>query len=135
MTVRANAGVPPVRGLKRFQEGPGPVRGKTITEFQALRYLRAVMIKFRSWDDPDRSWFSDNPPLFGDMPYIRWDYTRSGHPAIPWEGNSPYEWAYGGIENDFRDPEFGFLVKGVPVPRGVFAEPEMSFILALYPDK
>ena len=51
--------IPPVKELKKFQEGPGPVKGKTVTEMQALRYLRAVMTKFKAWNDPDRDWFSN----------------------------------------------------------------------------
>lgn len=125
--------IPPARDLRKFQQGPGPVKGKTVTEMQALRCLRAVMVKFKAWNDPDRDWFGGNPPQFGDMPYVHWDYTRGGHPAIAWEGNSPYDWAIMPLEDDFRDPEFGFLVKGVPAPAQVFAEAEMSFVLALYP--
>jgi len=51
--------------------------------------------------------------------------------AIVWE-EGPYEWVHyldGGIEE-----EFGFTLKAIDMPEGVFAEPIESFSLGLYPE-
>jgi hypothetical protein len=61
--------------------------------------------------------------------YGSWSTTTDW--AIVWE-EGPFEWVHyldGGIEE-----EFGFTLKPVPMPKGVFAEPIESFSLGLYPE-
>jgi hypothetical protein len=53
-----------------------------------------------------------------------------GHPSIVWEGG-PHEWAclfpLGGIEE-----EFGFTVKPVELPEGIWTEAMTSFAISIY---
>lgn len=72
-------------------------------------------------------WPSGVPVLVRD--YGSWSTTTDW--AIVWE-EGPYEWVHyldGGIEE-----EFGFDLKPVPMPKGIFAEPIESFSLGLYPE-
>ena len=48
------------------------------------------------------------------------DWHEGGHPAICWEGNSPYQWACGW--SNAQDV------------KGTFCEPYFSYVLVIYPD-
>lgn len=117
----------------------------TVSEAKARKVLAAVETKFANWlmdfaRDEDGKYDFDAPMVKidahpGDCPTLVQDWDGNGNWAVVWEGNSPSDWAIGGIEYDYRDPEFGGIAKGVPLPAGVFCEPDYSFVLVIYSDK
>jgi len=114
-----------------------------VTEAQAKAVLKAVETKFANWlldfaRDENGKYDFDAPmvrikALAGDCPTVVENWDDRGHWAVVWEGNSPIDWAIGGMEYEYRDPEFGFKVPGVEMPKGVFCEPYYSFVLVIYP--
>jgi len=116
---------------------------QTVTEAKAKLVLAAVEDKFSTWlmdfaRDENGRYDFDAPlvkreGLPGDVPTLVEDWDGNGNWAVVWEGGSPLDWAIGGIEYDYYDPEFGFHVKGVELPKGVHCEPYYSFVLVIYP--
>lgn len=119
------------------------VMTNTVSRSKAEAVLKAVETKFSTWcmdfaRDADGKYDFDAPLVTieagpGDKPTLVEDWDGNGNWAVVWEGNAPYDWAIGGIEYDYTDPEFGFKVKGQPLPKGVFCEPYYSFVLVIYP--
>lgn len=94
----------------------------TVTQRRAEKVLAQVKEVFAPWVED-----GDGPTL-----NMEWDWPSSGPtPTILWEGG-PYDWAmlfpHGGRA------EFGFKVKEVTLPKGIFAEPYSGWALCLYPD-
>ena len=90
----------------------------TLTKRQKTQTLNAVKKAYKAWITAD------------DQPILMDDFYEDGTTAVVWEGG-PYEWAFltdGGIEE-----EFGFEMKAVKVPAGVYTEPIFSYALGLYP--
>lgn len=92
----------------------------------AERYKALIMKRFASWED------------YGE-PRIIEDWDGDGHFGICWDG--PYEWTYyagtGSLAYEEREPEFGFKLPIVEVPKSlshVYAEPYDSCVLILYPE-
>lgn len=117
----------------------------TISKALAEATLDAVKAQHATYLNPHTIDGTVYPALY-DPPVLVWDYTDSGAPAIVWE-DGPDEWAYridGSPSDEDRSlyaeasAEFGVAVRpshrpAAKIPAGVYVEPHMSFILALYP--
>jgi hypothetical protein len=98
----------------------------SITYRDAEAYVSLIKERFVSWVNAG----------YGD-PMIIEDWDGEGHFGICWDG--PYCWTYyagsGSFEYEEREPEFGFKLPVVSVPKRldhVFAEPYDGGVLVLY---
>jgi len=107
-----------------------------ISAAKANSALKAITRQFKVYTEDSNG----KPNLPEDMPVL---CDRGDHWEIVWESGSPYEWAYlafqGGVDEEMTSmaQEFGGGVATIPevkCPKGVYAEPVMSFILGLYED-
>ena len=97
---------------------------KEITYADAEAYVELVKQRFAAWVED-----------YGSPKIVEgWD---GEHFGICWEG--PYDWAYygttGSFEYDEREPEYGFLLPKVKVPRKlrhIFSEPYNNCVVILY---
>lgn len=96
---------------------------KQVTKKQGEAVLGAVKEQFKSWLDAGY-----------DPPVLVMEFTFLGGEAVPtivWE-EGPYDWSMfvpgGGVEE-----EFGFTIKEVELPDGVFAEAMTGWALGIYP--
>lgn len=127
----------------------------SITAAQATAALEAVKAQFAEYLKPLVLEADEDGPAItypgSPEPTLVEDYSREGVWAICWE-EGPDEWAYratmGGTSEEERvlaaqaavefgvDPSTTAPKADEPVtfPKGVYAEPYMSFVLALYPD-
>lgn len=114
-----------------------------ISEELAQAALAAIKEQWKDWLAG-----IDEPGDMGPGPVLVMGWCDSGDPAIVWE-EGPFEWALlvnaGGASDEDRAlaaaaaKEFGVPYKApagraaAVMPKGVFAEPYYSFVLALYP--
>jgi hypothetical protein len=94
------------------------------TRRQGERVLAAVRKMFKGWIQSGDT----GPNLIMD-----WDWLGYGpQVSIVWE-EGPYDWAmlfpHGGVEE-----EFGFTLKPVTLPKGIWTEPITSFAIAIIRD-
>lgn len=94
-----------------------------VTRREAEQVLAAVKRQCKTWLGE-----GSTPPVLRE----NWSWTGPTYAwAIIWE-EGPYEWTYlfphGGIEE-----EFGFNLKAVNLPAGVWTEAITSWAIAIYP--